>query len=81
MSTAEKQPDPARLVAHLAAEAHVPVADVAKLYERERAALAAEARVTKFLHIFAIRSVQEILRQRAADDAGTLTGVLPMLAL
>lgn len=49
----------------LAAELHVPVDEVAALYERERANLAEGAHTTKFLHIFAMRSVQDILRTRA----------------
>ena len=60
----EKPPDQARIVAQLAREAHAPVDDVAKLYEHERATLAAGARVSKFVHIFATRNVLEALRQR-----------------
>jgi hypothetical protein len=61
----DKQPDPARIVAFLAEGTNCPIAEVAKLYEDERAALALGARVTKFVHIFAIRNVQEKLRKRA----------------
>lgn len=82
MSTpAEKQPDQSRIVAFLAKESQQPVADVAELYEHERAELALGARVTKFLHIFAIRNVQKILRQRAADNRGALTMVRPILGV
>ena len=63
----EKPPDQQRIVATLSAESHVPIDDVAALYEHERAGLAVGARVTKFLHIFAIRNVQEILRKRELD--------------
>jgi hypothetical protein len=63
----EKQPDQKRIVASLAAECHVPVDDMATLYEHERAALALSAHITKFLHIFATRNVLEILRQRGLD--------------
>ncbi len=71
MSTpAEQQPDQTRIVAFLAMESRQSVADVAELYEHERAGLASEAHITKFLHIFAIRNVQEILRRQADDDAG-----------
>lgn len=63
----EKQPDQERIVATLSAESHVPLAEVASLYEGERAGLAVGAHITKFLHIFAIRNVQEILRKRALD--------------
>jgi hypothetical protein len=51
-------------VASLAKECHVPVGDMARLYEHERATLAQGAHVTKFLHIFAARNVLEILRLR-----------------
>lgn len=78
---AEKQPDQSRIVAFLAKESQQPVADVAELYEHERAELALGARVTKFLHIFAIRNVQKILRQRAADNRGALTMVRPILGV
>ena len=47
----------------------MPTRDVAELYEHERAVLAAGARVSKFIHIFAIRNVQEILRERAPPVA------------
>lgn len=71
MSTlAEKPPDQTRVLALLAKESQQPVADIAKLYEHERAELALGAHITKFLHIFAIRNVQEILRKRAADSLG-----------
>jgi hypothetical protein len=78
---AEKPLDQTRIVALLAKESQQPVADVAAIYEHERAELALGAHITKFLHIFAIRNVQEILRQRAADNLGTLAGVRPILAL
>jgi Protein of unknown function (DUF3562) len=64
----EKQPDQKRIVATLAEESHVPVDDVARLYEHERAELAVGARITKFLHVFAIRNVQEVLRKRCLDS-------------
>jgi hypothetical protein len=63
----EKQPDQKRIVASLAAECHVPIDDMATLYEHERAELASSAHITKFLHIFATRNVLEILRQRGLD--------------
>lgn len=63
----EKPPDQKRIIAILADEFHVPIGDVATLYEHERAELAAGARITKFLHIFATRHVQEILRKRSLD--------------
>jgi hypothetical protein len=76
---AEKQPDQTRIVAFLAKESKQPLADIAKLYEHERAELALGAHITKFLHIFAIRNVQEILRMRAAENP-PLAGALPILA-
>ncbi|WP_341678022.1 DUF3562 domain-containing protein [Niveibacterium sp. SC-1] len=67
----EKPPDQSRIVAFLAKESQVPLADVARIYEAERAELALGARVTKYLHIFAIRNAQEILRKQSADPQGT----------
>jgi hypothetical protein len=63
----EKQPDQKRIVASLADECHMPVGDMAALNEHERAELALDARITKFLHIFATRNVLEILRERGLD--------------
>ena len=73
----EKQPDQTRIVAFLAKESQLPVADVAKLYEEERAELALGAHVTPFLHIFAIRNVEAILRKRTVDQLGTQTSTDP----
>jgi hypothetical protein len=64
----EKLPDEERIVKFLAEEAHAPIDDVARLYEHERSSLAVGARVTKFVHIFAIRNVQKILHQRSVDS-------------
>jgi len=74
---AEKQPDQTRIVAFLAKESQQPVSDIAELYEHERAELALGAHITKFLHVFAIRNVQEILRKRAAVNLGTFAGARP----
>ena len=63
----EKPPDQKRIVASLASECHVPIGDMATLYEHERAELALGAHITKFLHIFATRNVLEILRKRGLD--------------
>lgn len=63
----EKQPDQGRIVASLALECHMPVGEMAALYEHERAELAVGARITKFLHIFAIRNVLEALRSRRLE--------------
>jgi porphobilinogen deaminase len=64
----EKQPDQRRIVASLAAECHVPIGEMATLYEHERAELVVGARITKFLHIFATRNVLEVLRKRGLDQ-------------
>lgn len=63
-NTHDKQPDQVRLVASLASECHVPVAEMATLYEHERAELALGAHITKYLHIFATRNVLQVLRRR-----------------
>jgi len=75
----EKQPDQRRSVALLAAEFQLPVETVMELYERERAALAIGAHVTKFLNILAIRHVQEILRERAIKGLVVLAADRPLL--
>jgi len=62
----DKEPDVARIVATLADEAGAPIDAVAALYERERSALAAQARVTSYLHIFVTRNVQGLLRGACA---------------
>jgi hypothetical protein len=53
-----------RTIERLATDAHLPLDEVAKLYEHERAALVASAHVTNFLPIFVVRNVQEILRHK-----------------
>jgi hypothetical protein len=76
MSTkSEKQPDQKRIVASLAAECHLPIGEMATLYEHERAELALGAHITKYLHIFAIRNVQDILRQRDLDKQTSAPGL------
>jgi hypothetical protein len=60
----EKQPDQKRIVASLAEEWHVPVSELAALYEHVRAELASGAHITKYLHIFVTRKVLEVLHQR-----------------
>ena len=56
-----------RIVASLARESDMPIAEVATLFEHERAELEVGARITTFLNVFAIRQVQEALRRRNAD--------------
>lgn len=63
----ETQPDQNRIVAALASECHLPIGEVAALYEHERAELAMDAHVTKYLHIFATRNALAILHQRELD--------------
>ncbi len=82
MSTAPEKPlDERRIVAALALQCHLPVDDVAKVYEEERAGLAMGARVTKFLPIFAIRNVQETLRKRGADKQVMASSGAALLAM
>ncbi len=76
----DRQPDQKRIVAFLARESRVPIEDVAKLYEHERAELAVGARLTTFLHVFAIRNVQEILRKRSADEQASGVAGKPLVA-
>ncbi len=68
MSVQGKEPDRKRIVAFLAEESRLPIDDVSTLYEHERAELAAAARVTGFVDIFAIRNVQAILRKRSHES-------------
>lgn len=75
-----KQPDQNRIVAFLAEVSHVPVDDVARIYAHERAELAVGAHITNFLHIFAIRNVQEILRQREIERLAMMAVGRPPLA-
>ena len=63
----DQQPDQGRIVASLAIECHMPVDEMAALYEHERSELAFGAHITKYLHIFATRNVLEILRKRGLD--------------
>ncbi len=59
----DKQPDEGKIVASLAKACHVPLDHMTQLYRHERDVLAQGARNTKFLHIFAIRNVLDLLRQ------------------
>jgi len=69
-----KQPDQTQILALLAEDSDMPIDDVSKLYERERAELALGAHITKFIHIFAIRNVQEILRTRGVEERSLMVG-------
>jgi uncharacterized protein DUF3562 len=77
----QKQPDQERIIASLAAESHVPINDVATLFEHERARLASGAHITKFLHIIAIRSVRKILRKRGLDKPALTLGASVLRAV
>lgn len=57
-----------RAIAFLAREAGVPVGEVEKLYEVERAALEASAHIRGFIPVFAIRKVRERLRRRGQEQ-------------
>ena len=65
MPAVQTEPDRNRVIASLAAQFQTPDDAVAALYDDERAGLAAGAKVTQFLHIFALRNVADILRKRA----------------
>jgi len=80
MPALDKQSDQWRIVASLAEESHVPIDEVATLYEHERATLALGAHIAKFLHIFAIRNVQEILRERSLGVGASMSGDSALLA-
>ena len=69
MPAHDKPPDQGRIIASLAWNARMPIADVAAIYERECAELATTAKLAKFVQIFALRNVQEILRARSRKQA------------
>jgi len=73
------QPDQRHTVSRLAAEFKLSVDEVTALYECECATLAIGAHVTKFLHIFAIRHVQETLQKRRLESVGFLTVSLALV--
>ena len=79
-STNQKQPDQERIVASLATECHLPIGEMATLYEHERAALALGAHITKYLHIFATRNVLDVLRQRDLNKQASAAGLPASLA-
>ena len=77
----EEQPDQKRIVASLAKECHMPVGEMAVLYEHERADLASGAHITKYLHIFATRKVLEVLHQRDLDKKVSQLGGSALLTV
>jgi hypothetical protein len=58
-----------RAIEALARESHVPIDQVAQLYEHELTGLKVGARITDFLTILTTRKVREILRQRQSSSA------------
>jgi len=61
----------------LAREAQVPIEDMAQLYAREFAVLAAGARITSFLPILTTRKVRAFLRQSGHPHRVLATGGSP----
>ena len=59
----------------------MPVDEVAKLYEQERAELASVAHVTRFLHIFATRNVQASPHKRDIETPAALGGQTPAVSV
>ena len=59
---------PERFIQNLAQEFHLPFDVVAGLYERQRSELCSSARTMQFVHIFAMRNVEEILRERGSEN-------------
>ena len=66
-TTNAEQPDQKRIVASLALQCHLPIGEMATLYEHERAQLALRAHIGKYVHIFTTRNVLEVLRRRDLD--------------
>jgi len=62
-------PDQGRIIAFLAWNARMPIADVAAIYERECAELATTAKLATFVQIFALRNVRDILGARFRESA------------
>jgi tellurite resistance protein len=64
VSHSQKQHEKDSIVALLASESDLPIAEVARLYDTEHAQLDANSDIKQYLPIFAIRKVREILRRR-----------------
>lgn len=75
----ETPPGQKQTMTMLAREAQVPVSYVEMLYEHERTELADSAHITTFLHIFATRNVQEILRRRGLIDQSPPPATSPLM--
>lgn len=80
MAAPHKQPDQKRIVALLAEQAHMPIGEVATLYEHERDELSQSPHIANYLHIFAIRNVQEVLRKRSVDNRALMAEGAVLLA-
>lgn len=80
-TTNERQPDQKRIVASLASRCHLPIGEMATLYEHERAEIALGARITNYLHIFATRNVLEVLERRDLDKQISTLGKPAWLAV
>jgi hypothetical protein len=66
MSASPSQPsDQKQTIELLARQSKLPIDEVARIYEHEHAELEGSARVKTYLSIFALRNVQETLRQRS----------------
>lgn len=76
----DTQPDQTRIVASLASKCHLPIGEMATLYEHERAELALGAHITKYVHIFASRNVMERLRLRGLGRQIASPGIPAALA-
>ena len=64
----EQQPDQRRIVVSLAVECHMPVGEMAALYEHGRAELAVGAQLAKFLDTFATRNVLQSCASAASKS-------------
>jgi hypothetical protein len=62
--------EPGSVVHELAGQMQVPIDVVVEIYEFEFARLAADARVTAYVSILAVKRVREALRQRGAPRRG-----------
>ena len=58
------RPDPQHALESLAKEMNVKVDDVVKLYDESVSKLASRAKIDTYLHVFAMRELQEKLKTR-----------------
>ncbi len=64
LSTEKQVAATAQALELISKRCHVPHSEVKRLYEHELADLGANARITHFLPIFAMRKVEDSLRER-----------------